>query len=320
MPEGDVLERRHHGGAHDAGEAGEILRQHRVALVRHRRGALLPRREELLGLAQLGALQMADLDGEPLDRAGDDAERREEHGMAVARDHLGRDRLDFEAELGRDMRLDCRIDIGEGADRARDGAGRDILAGGDQAVAVAREFGVEPGELEAEGGRLGVDAVTATDGQRHLVLEGPALEHGKQRVDIGEKDVGGLLQLDGEAGVEHIARGHALMEEARLRPDMLGEVGEEGDDVVLGLLLDLVDPRDLERALLPDGARRLRRDDAERRLGVAGMRLDLEPDAETVLRLPDRAHRGAAVAWDHFSRVRGGISALLLPAWQCQPL
>jgi hypothetical protein len=42
--------------------------------------------------------------------------------------------------------------------------------------------------------------------------------------------------------------------EARGRPDMLGEVGEEGDDVVLGLALDRVDALDLPLALLPDAA------------------------------------------------------------------
>ena len=56
------------GAAHHAGEAGEVLGQHRVALVRHRRAALLARGEELLGLAHFGALQVADLGGEVLDR------------------------------------------------------------------------------------------------------------------------------------------------------------------------------------------------------------------------------------------------------------
>ena len=45
------------------------------------------------------------------------------------------------------------------------------------------------------------------------------------------------------------------MHEARLGPDDLGEVGEEGDDVVLDLALDRVDARDVERgvlALVPD--------------------------------------------------------------------
>ena len=58
-------------------------------------------------------------------------------------------------------------------------------------------------------------------------------------------------ELHGEAGVEHVGRGHPLVDEARLGADVLGEVGEEGDDVVLGLALDLVDARDLEGAALP---------------------------------------------------------------------
>ena len=45
------------------------------------------------------------------------------------------------------------------------------------------------------------------------------------------------------------------MHEARLRPDDLGEMRQERDDVVLGLALDLVDARDVElrvAALFPD--------------------------------------------------------------------
>ncbi len=40
------------------------------------------------------------------------------------------------------------------------------------------------------------------------------------------------------------------MHEARLGADMLGEVGQEGDHVVMGLALDLVDALDLEGAAL----------------------------------------------------------------------
>src|SRR3546814_7397793 len=83
----------------------------------------------------------------------DDAQSREEHRVAIARDDLGRDRLDREAELRCDMRLDPRVDVGEGADRARDGAGRDLGARGDQAGLAARKFGIGLGELEAEGDR-----------------------------------------------------------------------------------------------------------------------------------------------------------------------
>ena len=40
------------------------------------------------------------------------------------------------------------------------------------------------------------------------------------------------------------------MHEARLRADDLGEVGQEGDDVVLGLALDLVDALHIESGVL----------------------------------------------------------------------
>ena len=109
-------------------EAREVLGQHRVALVRHRRAALLARREIFLGLEHFGALQVADLGRQPLDRRGDHAERGEEHRVPVARDDLGRDRLDRQSELGGDMLLDARVDVGEGADRAGDGAGGDVVA------------------------------------------------------------------------------------------------------------------------------------------------------------------------------------------------
>ena len=119
--------------ADQPGEPGQILGEHRVALVRHRRGALLPGREIFLGFAQFGALQVTDLGGEPLDRRADERQRHEELGMTVARDHLGRDRLRLEAELLRDMGLDPWIDIGEGPDGTGDRAGRDLLARGERA-------------------------------------------------------------------------------------------------------------------------------------------------------------------------------------------
>ena len=150
-----------------------------------------------------------------------------------------------------DMGLDRRVDVGEGADRARDGAGGDLPARGDEPVAVAGEFGIMPGELQAEGRRLGVDAVAAADGRREFVLEGAPLQRRQQRVEIGQQQVGRLFQLHREAGVEHVARSHPLMDETRFGADMLGEVGQERDHVVMGLALDLVDAFDLEGAALP---------------------------------------------------------------------
>ena len=292
-------------------EPGEVLGQHRVALVRHGGGALLPFGEELLGLEHLGALEVADLDRQPLDRGGDHGERREEHGVTVAGDDLGRDRLDRQPHLLGDVFLDVRIDVGEGADGAGDGAGRDLALRLDQAQLGALELGIGLGELQPEGRRLGVDAVRAADRRRRLVLEGAAADRGEKPVEVGEQQVRRPHQLDGKAGVEHVGRGHALVHEARLGADELGQVSEEGDDVVLHLALDLVDARGVEdglRAFLPDRRGGLARHHAELRQRRRRVRLDLEPDAEARLGRPDRHHLGTAVAGDHRLVVPLGMS------------
>ena len=156
-----VFQCRHDHAADQPGLAGQVLAQHRVALVGHGRGAFLALGEIFLGFADFGALQVADFDRQPLDGAGDDAENREIHGVAVARDDLGRDRLRRQAELCRDMGLDPRIDGREAADRAGDGAGRDLRPRRLQPRPAAGELGIMAGQLDAEGGGLGMDAVAA---------------------------------------------------------------------------------------------------------------------------------------------------------------
>ena len=182
--------------------------------------------EELFGFQHFGPLQMTDFGGEAFHRGRDDAERRKIHGVAVARDDLRRDRLRHQSHVLGDMFLDARIDMRKGADGAGDGARRDFLAGGDQAFAGTGKFRVGVGELEAERRRLGMDAVAAADGRRHLVFEGALFQRRQHLVDIGDQQIGGADKLDVEAGVEHVGGGHALMDEARLRTDDLGEMGQ----------------------------------------------------------------------------------------------
>src|SRR3546814_15989130 len=62
-----------------------------------------------------------------------------------------------------DMRLDARVDVGEGADRAGDCAGGDFLPRGRHPLPAAGEFGISFGQLQAEGNRFGMDAVAAAD-------------------------------------------------------------------------------------------------------------------------------------------------------------
>ena len=55
-------------------------------------GALLLFGEELFGFADFGALEVADLGGDLVERAGEDGEGGDVGGVAVALDYLGGDR------------------------------------------------------------------------------------------------------------------------------------------------------------------------------------------------------------------------------------
>ena len=69
------------------------------------------------------------------------------------------------------MLLDARINVGEGADSAGNRAGGDFRAGSEQAGAAALELGIGLRELQAEGDRLGMNAVAAADGWREFMLD-----------------------------------------------------------------------------------------------------------------------------------------------------
>ena len=141
VPERDVLHRGNRHAAHKPREAGQILGQHRIALMRHAeepsaRGKIFFR------LENLRALKMTDFDREPFDRRRHDGERRKKRRVAVARNDLRRDRLDGQSHLMRHMVFDARINIGESADGARNRAGRNFLSRFNEPRARAGEFGV----------------------------------------------------------------------------------------------------------------------------------------------------------------------------------
>ena len=219
--------------------------------------------------------------------------------MAVARDDLRGDRLDSEAELFRDMGLDAGIDRREGSHGPRYRTGGDFLARRLDSPPGTAELRMVACELETEGGRLRMDAVAAARAQRAGMLAGAPREHLEQAIGILDQQVRGLSQLNGKGGIEHVRGGHALMHPAGLFADMLGDIGEKGDDVVPCLALDLVDPRDIEAAALAQRVSGAFRDGAGRLHRFGGKDLDLEHDPEAVLRLPDGGHAGACVAGDH---------------------
>ena len=114
--------------AQHARQPAELLALHRVALVRHRaRALLLPARNGSSTSRDLGALQVADLERERLDARADRRARVQQLGVTVAREHLGRGHR-REPERRAHVLLDARIDVGVGADRARELADRDRVA------------------------------------------------------------------------------------------------------------------------------------------------------------------------------------------------
>ena len=324
VPEGDVLHAHERVAAQHAGAAGHALAEDRVALVGHGRGPLLALAERLLGLAHLGALQVAHLGGELLDAGADDGDGGEERGVAVALHDLVADGLAADVELLADEVLDAGVDVVVGADGAADLADRGVDGDGAHALEVAADLERPDAELHAEGDRLGVDAVRAPDLHGVAELERAPLEHLAQRDEVALEEQAGALDLQRQRGVEHVAARHPVVDVLAGVADVLGDVGEEGDDVVVGRRLDLVDAGHVERGLGLDLADRVVGDLAELVPGLHGGDLDVEPGLHPGLVGPDRAHLGERVALDHrgssvvvaprFSHTEGGRGAELARA------
>ena len=130
--------------AEQAGEAGDPLGQDRVALVGHRRRALLAGLERLLDLADLGVLEVADLGREALERAADDRDRREERRVAVALDDLGARPGPRAARAREHLRLDVRAEVAVRPDRAGDLARGDVVDRGGEAPRPRSSSNAQP--------------------------------------------------------------------------------------------------------------------------------------------------------------------------------
>jgi len=233
------------------------------------------------------------------DGTRDHAQRREIHRVTVAGNDLGRDRLDFQAEFPGHIRFNARIDGRESADGAGNGACRNVLLRRQKALARALERGVMRRQFQAEACRFGVYAVAASDGRRADMLVDLLPENLEQGVNVVQQDRRRVFHLDGQRRIQYVARRHALMDETRVGPDVFGQIGQKGQNVVARFPLDPVDAGQVPFALFPDVFRGLRRNDAETGLSVAGMRLNLEPYAESVFRLPNSRHFGAGITRDH---------------------
>ena len=150
MPQGDILKSCLRVGAHHPRQSADLLAGHGIALVRHGRRAFLLFAEKFLGLADFGALQVADFGRDLVERGGDHRQRRQIMRVPVALDHLRRNRRRLQSQPRADFFFQFRAQMREGSDRAGKLAHPHILRGGSEARDVALRFGIPVGQLESE--------------------------------------------------------------------------------------------------------------------------------------------------------------------------
>ena len=143
--------------------------------------------------------------------------------MPVAGDDLGRHRRHLETQLRQGGLFNPGVDRGMGAHRAGQLAYPDVFPHCDQPLAVAIELIQPAGEDEAKAHRFGMDAVGPPGHQGPALLDRPAPDHGQKPIDIVEKDVGGLHQLQRERRVEDVGGGQAPVQIAGIVSHRFGQ-------------------------------------------------------------------------------------------------
>ena len=301
MPQRDVLERGLTVATNDPRQPDDLLATDGVALVWHRRRALLAAGERLLDFPDFRLLQPADLERELLERGRGDGQRRQQLGVPIALNHLRGDRHRREPEPIADRGFDRRRQVRECADGTRQLPDADHGAGAPHPLDVTANLGVPERELQAEGHRFGVHAVRAADHRRAAMLERAIANGPGERLQVFQDDVARLAHLQGLRSIDDVRRGHPEVKPACRRPDVLGHRGRERDHVVLGGTLDVLDPRNVEPTPLADVPGGRGRHDAGVRHRVRCRSLDPQPQLVAALVAPDAAHLRVGVSRYHRS-------------------
>ena len=193
----------------------------------------------------------------------------------------------------------CGGDGGVGADRAGDLADGDGFDRVGKAASVAAGFVDPTGELEAEGGRFAVDAVSAADAERVLVLDGALGDRCFEAFEVVLDDPGGVADLEGGCGVPDVGGGQSVVDPARLGAERVGDGAEEGEGVVVDLGLVTVDVGDVVARVGGDELGVFPGHDALVGPGVDDGDFDIEPAPPLGVIGPERGHFRALVAGDH---------------------
>ena len=138
--------------------------------------------ERFFGFANFSALQMADFEGDFFERRAEYGQRIDPGSMAVSGDDLRGDRGRFQRQPLADFLLGLGSDVAEGADGSGNFADAQILRRIREARDVAQHLVIPQSELEAEGNRLGMNAVGAADLHGVFEFMRAAVERDGQRL------------------------------------------------------------------------------------------------------------------------------------------
>ena len=157
------------------------------------------------------------------------------------------DRIGMEPERGEHLGLDVRAEVAVGPHRPGDLAGPDLVDRGGQPRSSALDLERPAGELEPEGRRLGVDRVRATHHHGLRLRPGAADDRrGSARSQSARSRSPAARSWSASPRVDDVAARQPEVQVATLRADRFGDLADEGDDVVIGGLLDLGDPLDVD--------------------------------------------------------------------------
>jgi hypothetical protein len=216
--------------------------------------------------------------------------------VAVARDDLRGHGLALEPQPRQHAPLELGVVGRVGADGAREHADGGLGEGALEPIRVAVGLHREPGELDPERRRLGVDPVRAPDAQRVAVLARALDQSGGQLARSGDDDLARAPQLQRERGDEPAGGRQPEGDPASRRAGGRREHIDERGDVVVGDTLALAYRVDREGSAA-DRVELLRGRSVRQLL--AGRHLDLAPGLHARLVRPQAADLLARVAVDH---------------------
>ena len=159
---------------------------------------------------------MADLNGEFLQRAGDDRKSDKKESMAIALNDLVRDRIWRETAFFTDISLHFRRDLSEGPNSSGDLPHTDFLRSPLQPGQIALHLLVPESQLEAKSNGLCVNSVSASNHRKFLVFQRLSAEHLDKLLDILNKQGRRLFELQSHCSIHHIGGGHPDMDKARV--------------------------------------------------------------------------------------------------------